>query len=76
MIKFGTGGWRALIGSEFIESNVRKVAEGICIMAKEQNKFNKPIVVGYDNRFLSDEAARWIMEVFAANGIVSLFIDV
>lgn len=75
MIKFGTGGWRALIGSEFIESNVRKVAEGICIMAKEQNKFDKPIVIGYDNRFLSDEAARWMMEVFAANGIVSLFID-
>ena len=75
MIKFGTGGWRALIGSEFIESNVRKVAEGICLMAKEQNKFDKPIVVGYDNRFLSDEAARWTMEVFAANGITSLFLD-
>jgi phosphomannomutase len=29
MIKFGTGGWRAVIGSDFIERNVRLITEGI-----------------------------------------------
>ena len=70
MIKFGTGGWRSLIGSDFIESNVKIVAESIYRLAVEQNKLDKPIAIGYDNRFLSDEAAEWIVEVLTAHGIV------
>jgi phosphomannomutase len=70
MIKFGTGGWRSLIGSEFTQSNVQLVTEGIYKLAVEQNKIDKPIVVGYDNRFLSKEAAEWVAQVFAAHGIV------
>ena len=70
MIKFGTGGWRALIGSEFTESNVQLVAEGIYQLAVEQNKIDKPIAIGYDNRFLSKEAAEWVSQVLAAHGIV------
>ena len=70
MIKFGTGGWRALIGSEFTESNVKLVTEGIYKFAVEQHKIDKPIAIGYDNRFLSKEAAEWVAEVLAAHGIV------
>lgn len=69
MIKFGTGGWRAIIGSDFIEKNVRLVTQGICALMQEEGKQGKPVIVGYDHRFLSDVAAKWMAEVFAANGV-------
>ena len=68
-IKFGTGGWRAVIGRDFTEANIRRVAMGIYLLAKEENKLDKPIIIGYDHRFLSDPASRWIAEVLAANGM-------
>ena len=76
MIKFGTGGWRSLIGSDFIESNVKLVAEGVYRLALEQRKIDKPIVIGYDNRFLSDQAAKWMTEVLTAHGMVVQYIKV
>jgi phosphomannomutase len=44
MIKFGTGGWRAVIGDDFIAENIRKVAMGIALLANEQNKNAKPVI--------------------------------
>ena len=69
MIRFGTGGWRAVIGSDFIEKNICLVAEGICALMQEEGKTDKPLMMGYDHRFLSEEAAHWMAEVFAAHGI-------
>ena len=68
-IKFGTGGWRAVIGRDFIESNIRLVAKGISLLAREEDKKGKPIIIGYDHRFLSENAAKWIAEVLVADGI-------
>lgn len=73
MIKFGTGGWRAIIGDDFTKENVCKVAQGICDLMKEEKKTNLPVMIGYDRRFLSYDAAKWIAEVFSANGVKSLF---
>lgn len=75
MIKFGTGGWRAIIGADFIERNICLVAEGICALMREENKTDKPLIVGYDHRFLSDTAAKWMAEVFAANGVDVWFMN-
>lgn len=75
MIHFGTGGWRAVIGSDFIESNIRLVAEGICALMTEEGKTDKPIIVGYDHRFLSESAARWMAEVFAAHNVTVWFMN-
>lgn len=75
MIKFGTGGWRAVIGYDFICDNIRLVAEGILRLAKEQNKLSKPIIIGYDRRFLSDSAAKWVAEVLAEGGIEVWFLN-
>ena len=69
MIQFGTGGWRAVIGSDFIERNITWVTEGICALMQEEGKTDKPIMMGYDHRFLSDVAAEWMAEVFAAHGV-------
>ena len=45
MIKFGTGGWRAIIGDDFVCSNIRIVAAAILEFAKEQGKTDKPILL-------------------------------
>lgn len=74
MIRFGTGGWRAIIGADFICTNIRSVAAGIAALAKEQGKTDKPIIVGYDRRFLSESAARWVAETLVAEGISVLFL--
>ncbi len=75
MIKFGTGGWRAIIGDDFTRENVQLVASGILQYAKELNKTDKPIVIGYDRRFLSESAAKWLAEILAAGGIDILFLN-
>ena len=74
VIQFGTGGWRALIGEDFTCSNVRRVASGLVKLMQAQHKTKKPVVIGYDRRFLSDSAARWVAEVFAANDITVYFL--
>ena len=74
-IKFGTGGWRAVIGEDFTQKNVRRVAEGISLLLHEKDKIDKPVVIGYDHRFLSEDAAKWVAEVFAYYNIDTMFID-
>ncbi len=69
MIRFGTGGWRAVIGEDFTQANVRKVGAGILALMREQNKTDRPVVIGYDRRFLSEPAARWVAEILAAGDI-------
>lgn len=68
-IRFGTGGWRAVIGEDFSAENIRKVAQGVADMIKEDGQTDKPVAIGYDRRFLSDQASKWIAEVLCANGI-------
>ena len=37
MIKFGTGGWRAIIGEDYIKDNVVLVAQAVANMMIEEN---------------------------------------
>lgn len=79
MIKFGTGGWRALIGEDFTKENVRLLAQGIADLMKSHStggpEEQLTFVIGYDRRFLSDKAARWLAEVLAGNGVKIYFIS-
>jgi len=75
MIKFGTGGWRAVIGEDFVCENIRKVAAGIAELAYEQNKADTPVIIGYDRRFLSENAAKWVAETLVAYGIHVWFLN-
>ena len=73
-IKFGTDGWRAIIARDFTFENLRIVAQAIANYAKNQNINKKGIVVGYDNRFMSEDFAAEVAIVLAGNGIkVHLF---
>lgn len=67
-ISFGTGGFRGVIGDEFTKDNLCKICQAISDIIKEENLI-KEVVIGYDNRFMSDEFAKWSAEVFLGNGI-------
>jgi phosphoglucomutase len=63
MIKFGTSGWRAVMGEEFTFHNVRLVVQSLANILKDKYPSgNISVLVNYDTRFLSeryaDEAAR------------------
>ena len=75
MIKFGTGGWRAIIGDEFTKANIQLLAKALCVKMKAEGKADKGIVIGYDRRFLAKEAMQWAGEVFAAEGITAYLIN-
>ena len=71
-IQFGTGGFRGVIGDDFNKENIQLVAQALSNIVLENKQEDCPIIVGYDNRFLSDFAARWFCEVLNANGIKAL----
>ena len=75
MIKFGTGGWRAVIGDEFTKKNIQLLAQAMCNKMKAEGKTDKGMIIGYDKRFLSKEAMRWMGQVFAAQEITTLLVN-
>ena len=75
MIKFGTGGWRAIIGDEFTKTNMQLLARGIAKKMKSEKVADKGIVIGYDRRFLAKEAMQWAAVVFAEEGIKALLVN-
>lgn len=75
MIKFGTGGWRAVIGDEFTKENIQRLAQGLVNKLKSEGVAEQGIVMGYDRRFLSKEAMQWAAEVFAAAHIKAYLIN-
>ena len=74
MIKFGTGGWRAIIGEDFTKANIQILAKAMSDKMKAEGVADKGLVMGYDRRFLSKETVKWSCEVFAAEGIVCHFV--
>ncbi|HAV10634.1 MAG TPA: phosphomannomutase [Dehalococcoidia bacterium] len=69
MITFGTDGWRAVIAEDFTFDNVRACAQGVVEYLREVQQTRKPVVIGYDTRFASEDFAAATAEVIAANGI-------
>jgi alpha-D-glucose phosphate-specific phosphoglucomutase len=69
MIKFGTDGWRGLIADDFTFHNVRRVAGGIAAYVLRHEDAGRGVVIGYDTRFLSQQAAHVAAETIAAAGI-------
>ena len=68
-IKFGTDGWRAIIAEDFTFTNIKLVTQGIANYFKNNNLSKKGIVIGYDNRFLSEHFASECARVMTGNGI-------
>ncbi len=68
-IQFGTGGFRGIIGDDFNKENIQLVAQALADIIDENRQGDRPIIVGYDNRFMSDFAAKWFAEVLNGNHI-------
>ncbi|MGA2631976.1 MAG: phosphoglucomutase/phosphomannomutase family protein, partial [Terriglobia bacterium] len=74
-IKFGTDGWRGQIGEDFTFANVRRVAAAIAQYVRRNSSAKSGLIVGYDTRFLSAEAAQAAAEEVAAAGIPAFLAD-
>jgi phosphoglucomutase len=69
MIKFGTSGWRGIIGREVTFRKVRLVTSALIDTLREDHTDVDPIVIGYDTRMLSEKFARVAAEIIAADSI-------
>jgi phosphomannomutase len=67
-VRFGTDGWRAIIGEEFTFDNVRACAQAVSDHFAATYGTSRHVVVGYDTRFLSDDFAMAVARVVAGNG--------
>jgi len=74
-IKFGTDGWRAIIGEEYTFENVRFCSQGVADYFREAGEPEKGMVIGYDTRFASEHFAEAAAEVICGNGIRVLLTD-
>jgi phosphomannomutase len=72
-IKFGTDGWRGVIADDFTFANVQRVAQALADYLVETHGTARGVIVGYDNRFLSEVFAKRASEVLAANGLKVLY---
>ncbi|MCF0238696.1 MAG: phosphoglucomutase/phosphomannomutase family protein, partial [Sphaerochaetaceae bacterium] len=67
-IRFGTGGWRAVIGEDFNKENIYRVGAAVAEYLIQENKTDKPIFIGYDRRFLSKESTVYLAQVLVGRG--------
>lgn len=75
-IKFGTDGWRAVIGREFTFANLERVAQAYADFLQATASSSKLVIVGYDRRFLSERFAERAAEVLAGNSFqVAMFAE-
>jgi phosphomannomutase len=68
-IKFGTDGWRGIIADDFTFDNVRRVAGAIAAYVLKHEDAKRGVIVGYDTRFVSPQAARIVAEILAGAGV-------
>jgi len=68
-IKFGTDGWRGVIGEDYTFANVRRCAQGFASYLLSKGYAGQRVVVGHDKRFASEYFAAAAAEVLAANSL-------
>ena len=74
-IKFGTDGWRGIIGEDYTVENVRLCAQGTAEFLENQGLAARGVVVGYDTRFGSEDFAAAVAEVMTGNGVLTYLSD-
>nr|MBN1230091.1 phosphoglucomutase/phosphomannomutase family protein [Anaerolineae bacterium] len=68
-IRFGTDGWRGRIAEDYTFDNLRRCAQGFATYLLKRGGTENGAVIGYDQRFHSENFAAAAAEVLAANGI-------
>ena len=74
-IKFGTDGWRAVVGKEFNKENVETVTKAIGKYVFDNFGLDKKIIVGYDPRNMALEFASQTAEQLSGYGFNVLISD-
>lgn len=68
MIRFGTSGWRGIVGQDFTFRNVRLVLEATVAVLRRRSLAGE-VLVSYDTRLLSEKFAREAVSLFTHHGI-------
>ncbi len=68
-IRFGTDGWRGRIAEDYTFASVRRCAQGFADYLLGKGRKDEWVVVGYDQRFHSENFAAAVAEVLAGNGL-------
>lgn len=68
IIKFGTDGWRAIIGKDYTTDNVARVAKATAQFLKDSNA-SLSAVIGHDTRFGGQLFTETVAKVLVDNGI-------
>ena len=74
-IKFGTDGWRAIVGKDFNKENVETVTKAIGKYVFDNFGLNKKIIVGFDPRNKAEEFALQTSNQLAGYGFDVLLSD-
>lgn len=75
MIKFGTSGWRGVIGEDFTFEHVRIASQGIANYLERSAVPGEGVMIGYDTRFLSEKFATEAARIMAFNGMQAWLCD-
>lgn len=70
-IKFGTDGWRAVIGDTYTFKNVKILSQAVA----DYLGVGKKVAIGFDTRFMSERFAQLASEVLSNNGIEVVLSD-
>ena len=70
-IKFGTDGWRAVIGDTYNFKNLKILSQAVADYLGRDKK----VTIGFDTRFMSDKFAAVVAEVLSNNAIKVVLSD-
>ncbi len=68
IIHFGTDGWRGRLADDYTFANLRRCTQGFANYLIEKDFAGEWVVVGYDQRFHSENFAAAATEILAGNG--------
>lgn len=74
-IKFGTDGWRAVVGKDFNAENVEIVTKAIGKYVFDNYGIYKTIIIGYDPRNMAKEFSMQCAEILSKSGFKVLYSD-
>jgi phosphomannomutase len=69
IIHFGTDGWRGRLAEDYTFANLRRCTQGFANYLIEKGFAGEWVVVGYDQRFHSENFAASAAEILAGNGL-------
>lgn len=74
MIKFGTSGFRGIIGDNWTKENIQKIGFAFRKVMEAQGE-KITFIIGHDTRFLGRDSAIWFCEAACCESVHSIFMN-